>query len=116
MIDFENNEMFDPINLSSTEEILIYMSWFMPSGNFETENLPEKLQKKSLTHQEFNELCENILNFLEYGPWPEWEDISILEQVLVMTAEQAISLMPLSIFEYDALNEFDKWAGNVWRR
>ena len=109
MNDLENKEISDPIDLTSTEEILFYMSRFMPSGNFETESLSEKLQKKSLSHQEFNELCENVLNFLEYGPWLEWEDISILEQVVVMTAEQGTVLMPLTMYEYDAINKMDMW-------
>ena len=109
MTDLENKEISDPIDLTSTEEILFYMSRFMPSGNFETESLSEKLQKKSLSHQEFNELCENVLNFLEYGPWLEWEDISILEQVVVMTAEQGTVLMPLTMYEYDAINKMDMW-------
>lgn len=43
IIDFEE--------ITSTENILIYMSQFMPSGNYETESLQEKLQKKSLTHK-----------------------------------------------------------------
>ena len=109
MSDLENREVLDMEDLASTEDILIYMSRFMPSGNFEKESLPDKLRKKSLTHQEFNELCENVLNFLEYGIWPEWEDISDLEQVLVMTAEQAESLMPLTMYEYDAINKMDMW-------
>ena len=109
MADLKNKERLDLEDLTSTEDILIYMSQFMPSGNFETESLPEKLRKKSLTHPEFNELCENVLNFLEYGPWSEWEDISDLEQVVVMTAEQGIVLMPLTMYEYDAINKMDMW-------
>ena len=109
MADLKNKERLDLEDLTSTEDILIYMSQFMPSGNFETESLPEKLRKKSLTHPEFNELCENVLNFLEYGIWPEWEDISDLEQVVVMTAEQGIVLMPLTMYEYDAINKMDMW-------
>ena len=102
-------EILDLEDLTSTEKILQYMSQFMPSGNYETESLQEKLQKKTLTHQEFNELCENILNFLEYGCWPEMEDLSILENVIVMTAEQAEPLMPLTMYEYDAINKMDMW-------
>ena len=49
-------EILDLEDLTSTEKILMYMSQFMPSGNYETESLQEKLQKKTLTHQEFNEL------------------------------------------------------------
>ena len=71
-------EILDLEDLTSTEKILQYMSQFMPSGNYETESLQEKLQKKTLTHQEFNELCENILNFLEYGCWPEMEDLYVI--------------------------------------
>ena len=109
MSELENKEIMDLEDLTNTEDILIYMSQFMPSGNYETESLPEKLRKKSLTHQEFNELCENVLNFLEYGIWSEWEDISELEQVVVMTAEQGIVLMPLTMYEYDAINKMDMW-------
>ena len=109
MSELENKEIMDLEELTNTKDILIYMSQFMPSGNFETESLPEKLRKKSLTHPEFNELCENVLNFLEYGIWPEWEDISDLEQVVVMTAEQGIVLMPLTMYEYDAINKMDMW-------
>jgi hypothetical protein len=109
MSELENKEIMDLEDLTNTEDILVYMSQFMPSGNFETESLPEKLRKKSLTHPEFNELCENVLNFLEYGPWSEWEDISDLEQVVVMTAEQGIVLMPLTMYEYDAINKMDMW-------
>ena len=109
MSDLENREVLDMEDLASTEDILIYMSRFMPSGNFEKESLPDKLRKKSLTHPEFNELCENVLNFLEYGPWSEWEDISDLEQVVVLTAEQGTVLMPLTMYEYDAINKMDMW-------
>ncbi len=102
IIDFEE--------ITSTENILIYMSQFMPSGNYETESLQEKLQKKSLTHPEFNELCENILDFIMTQNWFALEDdLSILENVIVMTAEQAAPLMPLTMYEYDAINKMDMW-------
>ena len=102
IVDFEE--------LTSTENILIYMSQFMPSGNYETESLQEKLQKKSLTHPEFNELCENILDFIMTQNWFALEDdLSILENVIVMTAEQAAPLMPLTMYEYDAINKMDMW-------
>ena len=101
-------DYFDGI--TSTENILIYMSQFMPSGNYETESLPEKLRKKSLTHPEFNELCENILDFIMTQNWFALEDdLSILENVIVMTAEQAETLMPLTMYEYDAINKMDMW-------
>ena len=109
MADLKSKEIFDLEDLTSTEDILIYMSQFMPSGNFETESLPEKLRKKSLTHQEFNELCENVLDFLTYDNWLSLEDITILENVLVMTAEQGAALMPLTIYEYEAIDTMDKW-------
>lgn len=105
IVDFEE--------LTSTENILIYMSQFMPSGNYETESLYEKLQKKSLTHQEFNELCENVLTFLTYDNWLYLYDClgdhSVLEQAIVMTAKQAAPLMPLTMYEYDAINKMDMW-------
>ena len=102
IVDFEE--------LTSTENILIYMSQFMPSGNYETESLQEKLEKKSLTHPEFNELCENILDFIMTQNWFALEDdLSILENVIVMTAEQAEPLMPLTMYEYDAINKMDMW-------
>ena len=101
-------DYFDGI--TSTGNILIYMSQFMPSGNYETESLQEKLQKKSLTHPEFNELCENILDFIMTQNWFALEDdLSILENVIVMTAEQAETLMPLTMYEYDAINKMDMW-------
>ncbi len=109
MADLKSKEIFDLEDLTSTEDILIYMSQFMPSGNFETESLPEKLRKKSLTHQEFDELCENVLDFLTYDNWLPLEDITILENVLVMTAEQGAALMPLTIYEYEAIDTMDKW-------
>ena len=109
MSDLEKNEILDPEDLTSTEDILIYMSRFMPSGNFEKESLPDKLRKKSLTHPEFNELCENVLDFLTYDNWLSLEDITILENVLVMTAEQGAALMPLTIYEYEAIDTMDKW-------
>jgi hypothetical protein len=102
IIDFEE--------ITSTENILIYMSQFMPSGNYETESLQKKLQKKSLTHPEFNELCENILDFIMTQNWFALEDdLSILENVIVMTAKQAAPLMPLTMYEYDAINKMDMW-------
>ncbi len=103
-------EMFDLEDLTSTEKILDYMSRFMPSGNYETESLYEKLQKKSLTHQEFNELCENILDFIMSDNWFALEDdLSNLENVIVLAAEQAAPLMPLTMYEYDAINKMDMW-------
>lgn len=102
IVDFEE--------LTSTENILIYMSQFMPSGNYETESLQEKLQKKTLTHPEFNELCENILDFIMTQNWFALEeDLSILENVIVLAAEQAETLMPLTMYEYDAINKMDMW-------
>ena len=100
-------DYFDGI--TSTENILIYMSQFMPSGNYETESLPEKLRKKNLTHPEFNELCENVLDFIMTQNWLAVEDRTILEDVIVMTAEQAETLMPLTMYEYDAINKMDMW-------
>ena len=100
-------DYFDGI--TSTENILIYMPQFMPSGNYETESLQEKLQKKSLTHPEFNELCENVLDFIMTHNWYALEDRTILEEVIVMTAEQAETLMPLTMYEYDAINKMDMW-------
>jgi hypothetical protein len=103
-------EMFELEDLTSTEEILAYMSRFMPSGNYETESLYEKLKKKSLTHQEFNELCENILDFIMSDNWFALEDdLSNLENVIVLAAEQAAPLMPLTMYEYDAINKMDMW-------
>ena len=108
IVDFED--------ITSTEDILIYMSQFMPSGNYETESLQEKLEKKSLTHQEFNELCENILNFIMTDNWFALEDdLSILENAIVMAAEQAEPLMPLTMYEYDAINKMDMWQ-EMWGR
>ena len=52
----DDKEILELEDLTSTEKLLLYMSQFMPSGNYETESLQEKLQKKTLTHQEFNEL------------------------------------------------------------
>ena len=72
IVDFED--------ITSTEDILLYMSQFMPSGNYETESLQEKLVKNTLTHPEFNELCENILYFIMTDNWFALEDdLSILE-------------------------------------
>ena len=106
-------EMLDLDDITTTEDLLTYISQFMPSGNYETESLYEKLQKKSLTHQEFNELCENVLTFLTYDNWlylyDNLGDHSVLEQAIVMTAEQAVPLMPLSMYEYDAINKMDMW-------
>ena len=56
-------KILDLDDLTSTENILIYMSQFMPSGNYGTESLPEKLRKKSLSHQEFNELWRKCAGF-----------------------------------------------------
>ena len=109
MSDLENREVLDMEDLASTEDILIYMSRFMPSGNFEKESLPDKLRKKSLTHPEFNELCENVLDFIMTDNWYALEDRTILEDVIVMTAEQAETLMPLTMYEYDAINKMDMW-------
>ena len=109
MSDLENREVLDIEDLASTEDILIYMSRFMPSGNFEKESLPDKLRKKSLTHPEFNELCENVLDFIMTDNWYALEDRTILEDVIVMTAEQAETLMPLTMYEYDAINKMDMW-------
>ena len=97
MSDLKNKEILDLEDLASTEDILIYMSRFMPSGNFEKESLPDKLRKKSLTHPEFNELCENVLDFIMTDNWYALEDRTILEDVIVMTAEQALlctNMMP----------------------
>ena len=97
-------------DITTTEDFLTYFSQYMPSGNYETESLYEKLQKKTLTHQEFNELCENILDFIMSDNWFALEDdLSVLEQAIVMTAEQAATLMPLTMYEYDAINKMDMW-------
>ena len=103
-------------DITTTEDLLTYFSQYMPSGNYETESLYEKLQKKTLTHQEFNELCENILDFIMSDNWFALEDdLSVLEQAIVMTAEQAAPLMPLTMYEYDAINKMDMWQ-EMWGR
>ena len=106
-------KLLDLDDITTTEDLLTYFSQYMPSGNYETESLYEKLQKKSLTHQEFNELCENVLTFLTYDNWLYLHDClgdhSVLEQAIVMTAEQAAPLMPLTMYEYDAINKMDMW-------
>ena len=108
IVDFED--------ITSTEDILLYMSQFMPSGNYETESLQEKLVKNTLTHPEFNELCENILYFIMTDNWFAMEDdLSILENVIVLAAEQAAALMPLTMYEYDAINKMDMWQ-EMWGR
>lgn len=108
IVDFED--------ITSTEDILLYMSQFMPSGNYETESLQEKLVKNTLTHPEFNELCENILYFIMTDNWFALEDdLSILENVIVLAAEQAATLMPLTMYEYDAINKMDMWQ-EMWGR
>ena len=109
-------EMLDLDDITTTEDLLTYFSQYMPSGNYETESLYEKLQKKTLTHQEFNELCENVLDFIMSDNWFALEDdLSVLEQAIVMTAEQAAPLMPLTMYEYDAINKMDMWQ-EMWGR
>lgn len=109
----KEKKLLDLDDITTTEDLLTYFSQYMPSGNYETESLYEKLQKKSLTHQEFNELCENVLTFLTYDNWLYLYDClgdhSVLEQAIVMTAEQAETLMPLTMYEYDAINKMDMW-------
>ena len=109
-------KLLDLDDITTTEDLLTYFSQYMPSGNYETESLYEKLQKKSLTHQEFNELCENVLDFIMSDNWFALEDdLSVLEQAIVMTAEQAAPLMPLTMYEYDAINKMDMWQ-EMWGR
>ena len=109
----KEKKLLDLDDITTTEDLLTYFSQYMPSGNYETESLYEKLQKKSLTHQEFNELCENVLTFLTYDNWLYLYDClgdhSVLEQAIVMTAKQAAPLMPLTMYEYDAINKMDMW-------
>ena len=110
MDNINEKEILDLDDITTTEDLLTYFSQYMPSGNYETESLYEKLQKKSLTHQEFNELCENVLDFIMSDNWFALEDdLSVLEQAIVMTAEQAAPLMPLTMYEYDAINKMDMW-------
>ena len=113
MNNMNKKKLLDLDDITTTEDLLTYFSQYMPSGNYETESLYEKLQKKSLTHQEFNELCENVLTFLTYDNWrylyDNLGDFSVLENAIVMTAEQAAPLMPLTMYEYDAINKMDMW-------
>ena len=44
-------KLLDLDDITSTEDLLTYFSQYMPSGNYETESLYEKLQKKTLTHR-----------------------------------------------------------------
>ena len=116
MDNLNENKLLDLDDITTTEDLLTYFSQYMPSGNYETESLYEKLQKKTLTHQEFNELCENILDFIMSDNWFALEDdLSVLEQAIVMTAEQAAPLMPLTMYEYDAINKMDMWQ-EMWGR
>ena len=116
MDNINEKEILDLDDITTTEDLLTYFSQYMPSGNYETESLYEKLQKKSLTHQEFNELCENVLDFIMSDNWFALEDdLSVLEQAIVMTAEQAATLMPLTMYEYDAINKMDMWQ-EMWGR
>ena len=110
MNNMNEKKLLDLDDITTTEDLLTYFSQYMPSGNYETESLYEKLQKKSLTHQEFNELCENVLDFIMSDNWFALEDdFSVLENAIVMTAEQAAPLMPLTMYEYDAINKMDMW-------
>ena len=116
MNNMNEKKLLDLDDITTTEDLLTYFSQYMPSGNYETESLYEKLQKKSLTHQEFNELCENVLDFIMSDNWFALEDdLSVLEQAIVMTAEQAAPLMPLTMYEYDAINKMDMWQ-EMWGR
>ena len=106
MNNLNGKEMMDLDDVTTTEDLLTYFSQYMPSGNYETESLYEKLQKKL-----FEELAK--IAFLTYDNWLYLYDClgdhSVLEQAIVMTAKQAAPLMPLTMYEYDAINKMDMW-------
>ena len=90
-------------------DIFSYMEQYMSWGKFKKDTLLIRTWKKTLTHEEFYDLCENILNLLEFGPWDELGEISDFEIVLVIATEQAAALMPLTIDGYETMYKFDVW-------
>ena len=97
---------YDKIHVT---EIFSYMEQYMSGGNFKVDTLLPRTWGKTLSHEEFYDLCENILNLLEYGPWDELGDFPDYDIVLLIIAEQAAALMPLNIYGYEAMNKLDIW-------
>ena len=90
-------------------EIFSYMEQYMTGGKFKVDTLLTRTWEKTLTHEEFYDLCENILNLLEYGPWDELGDYPDYDIVFLIIAEQAAALMPLDIYGYESMYKLDIW-------
>ncbi len=90
-------------------EVFSYMEQYMSGGKFKIDTLLTRTWDKTLTHDEFYDLCENILNLLEYGPWDEMGDFPDYDIVLLIITEQAAALMPLNIYGYESMYKLDTW-------
>lgn len=90
-------------------EIFSYMEQYMSGGKFKVDTLLTRTWEKALTHEELYDLCENILNLLEYGPWDDLGDYPDYDIVLLIIAEQAAALMPLDIYGYESMYKLDNW-------
>ena len=69
----------------------------------------EIFARKNANLQNPHRKRENVLDCIMSQNWLTLEDRTILEDVIVMTAEQAETLMPLTVYEYDAINKLDMW-------
>lgn len=96
-------------NKTHVAEIFSYMEQYMSGGKFQVDTLLIRTWGKTLSHEEFYDLCENILNLLEYGPWDELGDFPDYDIVFLIIAEQAAALMPLNIYGYESMNKLDIW-------
>lgn len=86
-----------------------YLAGDMDVGNFDGVLLYKLLQKKKLRYEEFHELCCAFRRLIKSRAWVDTFSPIEMEQTIELVAEQAVTLMPLDVSDYDMINQFDKW-------
>ena len=90
-------------------EIFAYFAENVDVGNADGILLYKLLYRKKMGYDLFHELCSVIASVLDSATWTEISNVDEMERIIELVVEQAVSLMPLDITDYDMINRFDKW-------
>ncbi len=90
-------------------EIFAYFAENVDVGNADGILLYKLLRRKKMGYDLFHELCSVIASVLDSATWTEISNVDEMERIIELVVEQAVSLMPLDITDYEMINRFDKW-------
>ncbi len=102
-------EYLPDYDAESVCNIFAYMEQYMSGGKFKTGTLLPKTWDKTLTHEEFYDLCENILDLLDSGICDDFGTIPDYEVASLIIVEQAAALLPLNAEGCTAVVRLDIW-------